>query len=301
MTHLELLNVVLTWRFKEPGWPAVLDEAGYLVSAVGAEFMLPDRRRKVVPDVCATCPPRGITTFIEVKSGHNAEDEQLERMLEISPSDLRDLSFLSIPRPDSHKVQILYVCNSSDLDALAAQVQGPRVAVAGFDGERWKVAGDLVDSILGRKLRNAKVELGTDIPPLIPFDRDSPKTQIARWVVPELVGLLMQGGGAFSADGILERTHKLVLDVMRPTGPGSKSELAPLRRRVAEVLNDLMTNEFSAWLERSSNEPRWHFMRNIPHEPAGRIRELRLLSRLSQRALRRLGEPPEKQLRLFDF
>jgi len=296
VTHLELLNVVLTWRFEQPGWPPVLAHAGYIVDAVGVCLFLPDRRRKIVPEVVATCADRGFTALIEVKSGRNAEDDQLRRMLEISPADLRDLNHLSIPGPEKHNVFVVYVCNAGELDRFAAQVNDDRVGVVGFDGTRYSLAGSFPDQELARELAAAVVPSGGGPLPIVPFDQDSSPATIARCVLPELVAVLTSGGGVVSVDGILMRTHGVVLEVMRPTGSGSGAELKSLRRRVVEVINDAMGNEFSAWFERLSQDQSWRFKRSLPHDSAGKTRDLQTLRRAADQLLARLGETPSIQL-----
>ncbi len=289
MTHLELLNVVLTWRFDQPGWPPVLAVAGYNVDAASVGLQLADRR-KIVPEVVATCHERGVTVLVEVKSGRNAEDDQLARMLAITPADLRDLNHLAIGEPGKHQIQLLYVCNADEVARVAAQVANPRVAVVGFDGTRYDTAGSFIDKVLGREIAAAAVSPGTSAPlAAVPFDHESLPNVIARHVLTEVVAALQRGGGVVSVDGLLSRTHHLVFEVMRPTGPSA--ELTAVRRRVAEVLNDAMHNEFSAWLDRSTKEQAWRFKRNMPHELAGKTRDLQLLRRAADQMLARLGEP----------
>jgi hypothetical protein len=114
------------------------------------------------------------------------------------------------------------------------------------------------------------------------------------------VAALVRGAGSISADGILHATHKLVYDVMRPTG--AKSELAQLRDRVSQLVNDASRNEFKDWLERPGSDPSWRFKKALTSDPAGKTRELKALLKALQALLERLGSPePDKvQLALFD-
>ena len=103
MNHLQLLNAFLALRFRQPGWPCVLMEAGYQIHGVGAGLTLEDGG-KTVPDVLALCVERNVTLIVEVKSGANLSYDQLGRMERLTPSTLRDLNHLTIRNIQHHKI-----------------------------------------------------------------------------------------------------------------------------------------------------------------------------------------------------
>lgn len=297
MTHLELLNVALTWRFKQPRWPPVLDQSAYLVHGVGLGLVLPENRR-VVPDIVASCTERDISLLVEVKSGGGLDRDQLDRMLALTPEDLRDLNHITIRNLTSHRVQVLYVCNSAEIDGFKIAVAGrPRVAVVGFDGSRYTLVGDLADRVLAEKLGEARVDPEGIPAAIVPFDHESLIAAVARHVLPEVVAALVAGSGTITSDGIVRRTHHLVYEVMRPTG--ATSELRQISRRVTEVLRDAANNEFMDWLERLAPDPTWRFKRALAYEPKERTRDLKALRSAADALLTRLGAPTS-QLALFD-
>lgn len=89
MNHLDLLNAVLALRFRQPGWPTIFADAGYLVHSVGVTFKLPDGT-KVAPDVLVTSQTRKLALLIEVKGGAGFDHDQAGRMEQVTALDLRD-------------------------------------------------------------------------------------------------------------------------------------------------------------------------------------------------------------------
>lgn len=75
MNHLDLLNAVLALRFRQPGWPTVFSDAGYLVHGVGVTFKLPNGDT-VTPDVLASSSARNVALLIEVKGGAGFKHDQ---------------------------------------------------------------------------------------------------------------------------------------------------------------------------------------------------------------------------------
>ena len=297
MTHLELLNVALTWRIEQPGWPPVLVQSGYVVHAIGVDLVLPGDRR-VAPDIVATCPDRGFTVLIEIKSGKGLEKHQFERMLAITPEDLRDLNHFPIRDPNHHRVQVLFVCHETSIESFERTIAArQRVAVAGFDGRRFRLAGDLVDNLLADSIRGIEIAEGAIPTAVLPFDHESPLAAVARHVIPVVVADLVAGASAVDSDGILRRTHSLVYTAMRPTG--TKSELGLVRDRVTEVLKDAAHNELSEWLERRTPDQTWTLKRALASDASGRTRDLKALQTAANALYERL-EVPGSQLPLFE-
>jgi hypothetical protein len=298
VTHLELLNVVLTWRFVQPGWPPLLSQSGYLVHGVGVGLALSGGHR-IVPDVFAACAERGFSLVIDVKGGGGVEGDQLERMLAMTPEDLRDLNHFRIPDPQTHRVMVLYICNAAEVEKFTGDLSGKRAAVAAFDGSRFTLNGELEDHELADRIANAEIAPGTVPAAFVPFDERSPRDEVARHVLPEVVAALVAGSGTITAEGIAQKTHYVVHEVMRPTG--AKSELQQVQRRVATALSDAAQNEFEEWLERPTADRSWRFKKALASDPAGKIRDLKALSKAADALLTRLGaSPAQLRLRLFD-
>jgi hypothetical protein len=299
VNHLALLNAVLALRFKQPGWPTILHDAGYLVHGVGVTFKLPNGDT-VTPDILASSNSRNVALLIEVKGGSGFKHEQAGRMERVTALDLRDSAYLPIADPTEYRVAIVYVCAADHHNAFNAVVTERAIGtVVSFDGVRFRFGGaSLVDTQLQQAW--AAIEVPLDTPPiaLIPFDQDSDVATVARVVIPEIVSLLISGGGVVTIDGVLQRTHNVVYDVMQSTG--SKSEWKELRNKVSEFVSDAAKSELSPWLSRIPGQPMWNFRSAFPADQTTRTRELKNLQRSTLTLIERHGGGPPSQLDFFD-
>lgn len=287
MNHLDLLNAVLALRFKQPGWPTVLADAGYLVHGVGVTFKLPDGTR-IAPDVLVSSSTRNVALLIEVKGGAGFDHEQAGRMERVTATDLRDSAYLQIADPACYRVGIVYVCAQEHHATFVEAVSSRAGTVVSFDGARFTFGGSaLPDVELGQAWVN--IDIAADTPPIaiIPFDQDSDPATIARVVIPEVVSSLIRGAGVVAVDAILQRTHELVHSVMQSTG--SKSEWQGIKKKVADLLHDATRTEFSPWLMRIPQQPMWAFKSALPVEQAMRMREWKNLQKSTQALIERLG------------
>ncbi|HEY1691707.1 MAG TPA: hypothetical protein VGG39_06080 [Polyangiaceae bacterium] len=291
LRHLDLLNVFLALRFKQPGYPDCLSKLGYLVPSVGVTFVLGDGT-KLAPDVVAQSP--GLTLLTEVKGGKDLDGDQLSRMLRVTATDLRDFAYLHVPDPSAHRVHVLYVCND-ECRAAIAEGLGARIAtVAGFDGERFRFSGSqLPDAALSRCMADARMK---EAPPLaiVPFDAQSEEGDVAGVVIPEIVGALVAGAGTISAADILGRTHAVVGSIMQSTGAGS--EHATLLRRVKNTIDRMAAGELAPWIDRVPRLPAYRFKVDLPVEPAARTRELQRIRTAAAKYL--AAQQPGKQVQL---
>ena len=298
MDHRELLNAFLALRLKQPGWPPVLANCSYVISGVGVTLKLAGGD-KAAPDVVASATERHHTLITEVKGGHSVDISQLTRMEGISAQNLRDYHHLSIPKPEVHRISVVYFCNEEEREGLANEV-GERATVIGFNGSRFRLSGrTLADDMLRQELMAAKVEVG--LPPLaiIPFDQDTALGDVARVAMPVAVGQLLHGTGTITPEGILRTTHGLVFDVM--TSTGSDSELKQIRSRVLDFLREAAGNELKGWLAREEGQPTWRFRRSLSSDQAARTRDLQALQKLGYELVERLGGLRGVQLELDDI
>jgi hypothetical protein len=298
VNHLDLLNAVLALRFRQPGWPTIFADAGYLVHSVGVTFKLPDGT-KVAPDVLVTSQTRNLALLIEIKGGAGFDHDQAGRMEQVTALDLRDSAYLSIAEPDSYRVWIVYVC-AREHHAAFVQAAAMRVGtVVSFDGTGFQFgAAALPDEVLAEAWAAVNVAPGTPPLAIIPFDQESDAAMIARVVVPELVSALIRGAGVVIVDEVLQRTHHLVHSIMQPTG--SKAEWQGIKKRVTELLTDAAKAELSPWLERIPQQPMWRFKSAFPADQATRTRELKNLQQATLALIERLGGVAGVQLDLFD-
>ena len=295
MNHLDLLNAVLALRFRQPGWPTILNDAGYLVHGVGVTFKLPDGKT-VTPDVLASSGTRNVALLIEVKGGAGFDHDQAGRMERVTAVDLRDSAYLPIADPGSYQIGIVYMCASEHHDAFVQAATGRSAGtVISFDGTRFRFGGVALPDTLLQQVW-AALEIAVDTPPLaiIPFDQDSDTPTIARALIPEVVSALISGAGVVTVDGILQRTHGIVHSVMQSTG--SKSEWHAIKKRVVDFLNDASKAELSPWLARIPQQPMWNFRSAFPADQTTRTRELKNLLRSTQTLIERLGGGPAIQL-----
>lgn len=280
MNHLDLLNAVLALRFRQPGWPTIFADAGYLVHGVGVTFKLPDGA-KVAPDVLVSSRALNVALLIEVKGGASFDHEQAGRMERVTAIDLRDSAFLPIADPSSVSIGLVYVCAKEHHTTFVEAASGRGGTVISFDGARFTLGGaPLPDPALADAW--AAVDIAPNTPPIaiIPFDQESDAATVARVVVPEVVSFLISGAGVVTVDAILQRTHGVVQSVMQPTG--SKSEWQALKKRVADFLNDAVKMELSPWLARIPQQPMWNFRNALASDQTTRTRELKSLQRSTQ-------------------
>jgi len=295
MRHLDLLNAFLALRFRQPGYPAFLEDLGYLVQSIGVSFKLPDGKT-VAPDVITSQPERRVTLLVEVKSGGQIKLDQLRRMLAVTPEYLRDYAYLPVPEPDEHRVQVVYVCNEEHREELDAQISGVGpVVLLSFDGARFRVSGvALLDADLGASLADAEVAPGSPPLAIVPFDDESPDEEVARALLPHVVDAWVRGSGTVRPTELVSRTHHLVHDAMVPTG--SRSELAGVEKRARQVLDALAKAELADLLEHVSSSPHaWRFRRGLPRDGT-RTRELQKLQRAAEKYLESVGSRRAVQL-----
>ncbi len=298
MKHLELLNVALALRFRQPGWPPLLAEAEYLVDRVGVGFRLGDGTM-LSPDIVATCRPRSVTLLTEIKGGANLDVGQLGRMERVTPEDLRDFAHLSIANPQTHRIGIVYLCNEEHFDAIVVASTGRRATIIGFDGRRFHLGGaPLVDGQLGAAFAQARVEEGVPPLDLFPFDKESDLPTVARSVIPEVVARLIEGAGLFSVDEVFKGTHATVYGPMQSTGSGAEAD--PIKRRITALLTEAARGEFSTWIEQVPHQTLWRFRSSLPFDQAARTRELKAIQRAATTLIERLGGGRADQLDLFD-
>jgi hypothetical protein len=178
--HLDLLNSFLALRFRQPGCPACLDDLGYLVQAIGVTVKLPDGS-VIVPDVVTSRTDPDLTLLVEVKSGGHVELDQLRRMLNVTPEDLRQNAYLPTRDLRSHVIQVVYFCNEDHRQALEPDLRDTAVCIIGFDGERFRASGsELRDADLRAHLDGARLPAGGHPLAIIPFDDASPDEEVAR-------------------------------------------------------------------------------------------------------------------------
>ena len=298
MNHLDLLNAVLALRFRQPGWPTILEEAGYLVHGIGVAFKLPDGAL-VAPDILASSAARNTALLIEIKGGASFDHDQAGRMERVTAMDLRDSAYLPVRDPAAYRIGIVYVCARDHHAAFVDAVSGRSGTVISFDGSGFLFGGAVLpDEALAEAW--ATVKVGSDAVPLaiVPFDQESHAATVARVVSPELVAFVIRGAGVVTVDAILQRTHHLVQSVMQPTG--AKAEWQALRKRVADFVNDAARGELAPWLARIPQQQMWNFKSAFPIDPAVRMRELKNLQRSAQKLIERLGGGAGIQLELFD-
>ena len=298
MRHIELLNVFLALRFKQPGFPTCLSELGYLVHTIGVTIVLADSTR-VVPDVIASRHDPDLTLLLEVKGGQEVDYAQLSRMLQVTPADLRDLAHLAVRDVNSHRIAVVYVCNEEHRQNFAEAAAHRGATIIGFDGSRFRMSGAaLADADLAACLARAEVAPNTIALNLIPFDADSHEEEVARAVIPHIIEAMIQGTGRISPDLIVSKTHCLVRDAMVSTGSGS--ELAGVVNRVKTVLEKLATGEFAEWLDRIPKQPQWRFRKALPFDST-RTRELQRIQRAAEKYLEATGSGRAVQLELPDL
>lgn len=298
MRHLDLLNAFLALRFKHPGFPTCLADLGYIVHSIGVTVALPDGSR-AAPDVITSQPDRGFALLVEVKGGKQIDEEQLQRMLAMTPEILRDHAYLPVPEPLSqYRVQAAFVCNEEDRNQIAEQIGDKPVAVISFDGSRFRLSGESIgDPELGACLARGQVAAGSPPIAIIPFDRESSDDEIARVVLPHVVNAWLSGAGTIRPDDIVARTHHLVHADMGSTGSGS--ERSDIVRKVKRLIDTLAKGELGDLLEQIPGQPAWRFRRGLPNDST-RTRELQKVQRAAEKYLEKLGTGRPTQLKLFE-
>jgi len=287
LRHLDLLNVFLALRFKQPGYPDCLSRLGYLVHSIGVTILLGDGTR-LAPDVVAQA--HNLTLLTEVKGGKELEGDQLARMNRVTPADLREFAYLPIHDVSVHVVHVLYVCNEESREALTAGIGVRRATVAGFDGKRFRLSGTpLPDAALARCLEEARVNEMASPLTIVPFDDKSPEEEVAAFVVPEIIAGLVAGAGTFGPADILASTHGVVHQLTQSTGSGS--ERPALLKRVKTTLERLATAELAEWIERVPKQPTYRFKQDLALDPARRTRDLQRLRAATARYLGSQQQP----------
>ncbi len=293
--HLDLLNTFLALRFRQPGYPACLEDLGYLLRRIGVTMLLGDGT-KVAPDLVAQRQDPDLTLLVEVKGGRDFDGDQLERMQRVTPDDLRDIAHLPVRDIGAHVVHIVYVCNEECRVEFAQTIGARPATVVGFDGARFRISGAaLPDPDFEARLREATVQPAALPLAIVPFDAESPRDEVVRSVLPQIVDALVQGVGTISVDDVVGKTHHLVKPLMRATGSGS--ELPRLLDTAAKVIRDLAVAELNEWLDPIPGQRAWRFRRALPTD-ATRTRELQKLRRVGERYLEHVGSRTGVQLDL---
>jgi hypothetical protein len=98
LSHLDLVNVALALRLRQPGWPACLADHGYVVYAIGVTIRMPSR--EISPDVLVSATQPSWTLLFEIKSGSQVDLSQLQRMEQTTGAELKHYAYLPIADPD---------------------------------------------------------------------------------------------------------------------------------------------------------------------------------------------------------
>lgn len=296
MRHLELINVALALKFPQPGFPSCFADHGYALPMLGTPFLLPDGR-KVVPDLVMTHRDRGITFIIEVKSGKNADLDQLARMLSVTPQDLREKAFIEISDTSTHVVHILYLCETIHLPTISRTIESERVSIIGFNGCQFEIVGaPLPDPQLQAALHTATVAPDAIHLAILPFDEESPPADICRAIAPNIVEAMMAGYDKVTPDGLMRSTHGGLCDMMASLGAGSASSLVV--KKIKGVLDELVVGELADWFERVPKQAVWRFRSGLPTDGT-RTRELQRLRTALDRYIERVGGSNGVQQPLF--
>lgn len=226
----------LALRFRQPGYPACLEDLGYLLRSIGVTMLLGDRT-KVAPDVVVQRQDPDVTLLVEVKGGRDLDADQLARMQRVTPDDLRDIAHLPVRDPSAHRIHVVYVCNEECREDFATIVGARPATVVGFDGSQFRLSGaTLPDPRLDACLGEATVDPAAPPLAIVPFDAESPRDEVVRSVLPQIVDALVRGVGTISVEDVVAKTHHLVHPLMRSTGSGFEAQN---HRRAAQLAHRL--------------------------------------------------------------
>jgi hypothetical protein len=290
--HLDLVNVVLALRFEQPGFPLCL--AAYTLRSVGVNMKLPDGTL-VSPDLIVCRRDLELALLVEVKGGANLDDNQLGRMLAVTPEHLRDCAYL--PEAECQAISVVYVCADEHRPALGARLPLDRVSLLSFDGSAFALEGvPLGDPGLAQCLTGATVPPNTPAPRIVPYDAESPDHEVALAIVPHLVSRLARGSGRITVDALVADTHYLTHHEMASTGSGG--DLRGIRMLTKKVLGDLIDGELREWIEPVPKLPDWRIRAPLPVEARARSLAIQSIRRAVSRYLDRKGAGEGAQLLL---
>lgn len=285
------VNAIIGFLKRDRRWPSPLYKLGYRLEMIEQVVSVASLGRAEV-DVISLSHKRNHAVLWECKSGRTLDERQARVYAAATAEAVQRTGNVTFPNPESATVESAYCCLEPDGEAVVRGLSScaSKIPVVSLGREARLVHSKFEDNDLNRCFT-----AGVPLPPLDEVPRflvantHTSKADLARVVIPTLIGFLQRQTGKFS-----------VGQVMGNTFPDLACMGTDLRRSLAEKVKDIVKElckyEFQdfAKTSRQSNVPGEivvEFTVDILGQDAsGRTRMYQKLARHAQGYIQRTAE-----------
>ncbi len=305
-----IMRTLIALSKRDRKLPTIFYDLGYSQLLIEYKINL-SNNQKVVPDLIMSSRQQNHTIVWESKSGRNIENDQAERFTRIQPADFKDKLMLNVSIDGDFTFDIAYACDGAqcqnirvDLDRLSQEgIAVGEFPVVGFfddDGIRKDSGSFKEDTIEKLLCSGISVDFNKITPDYYPFDKDSPKYEMAHFVVRSIVGAAARQEASFSSEQIAEDSYGSSWRYLSNKGKNDISS------KVEDILDEARRRELRRYLSKikrgsSIRTLKWQLdysNRTGRSYPVGRLKTLQTKCREFVNRLRKEETTHVKQLSL---
>jgi len=266
--------------------PSDLYDLGYTQVVMDKTIRLEDDR-SVMPDLIISSRKENHCVVWESKSGRSIDNDQAKRLASIEARAFPDQLMLNVKIEDGFAFDIAYACDGKecqnirvDLDRVARAVASvgafPLVGFheeSGIKTHSGRFNKENINRVLGDGISIDLREVPTEY---LRFDKDSPRSEIAPYVMTNIVAYATRQDPRFSAEQIAKDSYGSSWDHIRSNT--TKNEIA---KKIDNMLLEARQNELDGYLTKPGRggirSPKWNLSylnrRGIAF-PSGRLKKL---------------------------
>lgn len=247
--------------------PSVIYDLGYTQIVMEKVIRL-ENDRSVMPDLVISSRKENHCVVWESKSGRNIDNDQAKRLADIEAKAFTDQLMLNVKIEDDFAFDIAYACDGQqcqnirvDLDRVAREVAivgaFPLVGFYEESGIKTHSGRFNKESIHGVLANGINFDLREVPTEYLRFDKDSPLSDIAPWVMTNIVAYATRQEPRFSAEQIAKDSYGSSWGYIASNT--IKNEIA---EKIDNMLLDARQNELDGYLTKPGRDgirsPKWN-------------------------------------------
>lgn len=247
--------------------PSDLYDLGYTQVVMDKEIRLEDDR-SVMPDLIISSRKENHCVVWESKSGRSIDNDQAKRLASIKARAFPDQLMLNVKIEDGFAFDIAYACDGKecqnirwDLDRVAQELASvgafPLVGFydeSGIKTHSGRFNKENINRVLGDGINIDLREVPTEY---LRFDKDSPRSEIAPYVMTNIVAYATRQEPRFSAEQIAKDSYGSSWDYIASNT--TKNQVA---QKIDNILLDARQNELDGYLTKPGRggirSPKWN-------------------------------------------
>lgn len=233
--------------------PSDLYDLGYTQVVMDKTIRLEDDR-SVMPDLIISSRKENHCVVWESKSGRSIDNDQAKRLASIKARAFPDQLMLNVRIEDGFAFDIAYACDGKqcqnirwDLDRVAQELASvgafPLVGFydeSGIKTHSGRFNKENINRVLGDGINIDLREVPTEY---LRFDKDSPRSEIARYIMTNIVAYATRQEPRFSAEQIAKDSYGSSWDYI--VSNTTKNEIA---QKIDNILLNARQNELDGYL-----------------------------------------------------